>query len=383
MTQQDLLQQLSNHKYAIDQASIVAITDSQGVITYVNDKFSEVSGYSRDELIGHTHRIVNSKYHPPSFFLDLWKTIKAGQVWRGEFRNRRKNGSYYWVDTTIVPFHDSQGHIFQFLSIRHEITPLKQAEQVIFEQQARLAVASKFSALGEMAANLTHEINNPLAAILGRCEMLIQYLQRPDVDREHLRKSIENIEFTAHRIERIIKSMRSFSVAGDGDPFELVPIKGLIEETTEFVQQRFKDYGIALKINEIDPQLTIECRSTEISQVLLNLLNNAFDAIRDLSGKWIELDVTKVANEKVQISVTDCGYGIVDHVAVRIFDPFYSTKEKQYGTGLGLSISKGLVERHEGQIELDRLSTHTRFVVTLPARQSEKNKRLKMDQPAT
>ena len=366
MNQNDLIQQLSNHKYAIDEASIVATTNAKGVIIYVNDKFCKVSGYQRDELIGKTHAIVNSKFHEDEFFHYMWKTISNGNVWHGEIRNRKKDGSYYWVDTTIVPFRGPSGSIVEFLSIRHEITALKEAQQVITEQQARLAVASKFSALGEMAANLTHEINNPLAAILGRCEMLIQQLQKPETDSNYVRKSIESIEFTARRIEKIIKSMRSFSIAGDGDPFEMIPIKNLIDETIDFVKQRFRDYGIDLRFKSIDPELQIECRGTEISQILLNLLNNAFDAVRELDEKWVEIDVKKINETLIQLSVEDSGFGISESIANKIFDPFYSTKEKKYGTGLGLSISKGLAERHKGSIEIDRLSKHTKFILILP-----------------
>ena len=366
MNQNDLIQQLSNHKYAIDEASIVATTNAKGVIIYVNDKFCKVSGYQRDELIGKTHAIVNSKFHEDEFFHYMWKTISNGNVWHGEIRNRKKDGSYYWVDTTIVPFRGPSGSIVEFLSIRHEITALKEAQQVITEQQARLAVASKFSALGEMAANLTHEINNPLAAILGRCEMLIQQLQKPETDSNYVRKSIESIEFTARRIEKIIKSMRSFSIAGDGDPFEMIPIKNLIDETIDFVKQRFRDYGIDLRFKSIDPELQIECRGTEISQILLNLLNNAFDAVRELDEKWVEIDVKKINETLIQLTVEDSGFGISESIANKIFDPFYSTKEKKYGTGLGLSISKGLAERHKGSIEIDRLSKHTKFILILP-----------------
>lgn len=374
MTQQDLLQQLSNHKYAIDRSSIVAETDSEGIITYVNDKFCEVSGYDRSELIGKTHAVVNSRYHPKSFFQDMWKTIKSGSVWQGEVRNRRKDGRNYWVNTTIVPFFDSNGAISQFLSIRHEITALKEAQQIIVEQQARLAVASKFSALGEMAANLTHEINNPLAAILGRCEMLIQTLQRPELPRESIQKSIETIEFTARRIEKIVKSMRSFSVARDGDPVEETTVVSLVDETIDFVQQRFKDYGIRLNVHPVDANLTIECRSTEISQVLLNLLNNAFDAIKENSDRWVEIEV-KAFDKYIQVFITDSGKGISQEIANRIFDPFFSTKETQYGTGLGLSISKGLVERHDGTIEIDNNWPHTRFIITLPRQSDPKHKK--------
>ncbi|MEY4615259.1 MAG: hypothetical protein RJB66_219 [Pseudomonadota bacterium] len=369
MPTNEILQQLADHKYAIDQSSIVAITDANGVITYVNERFCNVSGYQPEELVGKTHSILNSKYHPLSFFQVMWKTIKGGGVWRGEVRNRRKDGSYYWVDTTIVPFRNSQGAIYQFLSIRNEITDLKEAQRVISEQQARLAVASKFSGLGEMAANLTHEINNPLAAILGRCEMLLTNLERAELDKEYVRKSVETIEFTARRIEKIIRSMRSFSVARDGDPFEIKSLQSIVDETIDFVQQRFKDHGIDLLVNPIPPHLELECRGTEVSQVLLNLFNNAFDAVRSYEEKWVKVEVFSLGDSQIQIYVTDSGNGIDLEVAQRIFQPFFSTKEKQYGTGLGLSISKGLIEKHNGSIEIEHSFPKTRFVITLPLRQ--------------
>lgn len=372
MPQTELLQQLSDHKYAIDQAAIVAITDANGVISYVNDRFCQVSGYPREELIGKTHSVVNSGLHSKDYFKEMWGTIRTGKVWRGEIRNRRKDGGFYWVDTTIVPFRNPAGQIYQYLSIRHDITDLKEAQRIILEQQARLAVASKFSGLGEMAANLTHEINNPLAAILGRCEMLITHLSKTELDKDYVRKTVESIEFTARRIEKIIRSMRSFSVGGEHDPFEILPVKQIIDETNDFVQQRFKDHGIDLLVKPIDLQLELECRSTEISQILLNLLNNAFDAVRTLPDKWVQLEVEPAGEATIKIGITDSGAGIAPEVAAKIFDPFYSTKEKQYGTGLGLSISKGLVDRHSGHIEVDQNSSNTRFVITLPLKQKKR-----------
>lgn len=369
MSQIELIQQLTNHKYAVDQSCIVAATDLDGIITYVNDKFCEVSGYAREELIGADHSIVNSRYHPASFFRNMWNTIKAGEIWQGDIRNKNKQGKYYWVSTTIVPFKGSDGKILQFLSIRYEITDLKMAQQLIIEQQSRLAVASKYAALGEMAANLTHEINNPLAAILGRCEMLIQQLEKSDLNQKTILSGIESIEFTSRRIEKIIRSMKSFSMAGDGDPFESVNLKKLITGTIDFIQQRFKDYGITITIKPIHLDLAIECRSTEISQVLLNLLNNSFDAIVRSEDKWVEIAAELYDSNHVKITVVDSGLGISEDLINRIFDPFFSTKEKKYGTGLGLSISKGLVDRHYGSIEVDSSSKNTSFVILLPTLQ--------------
>ena len=134
LERQQLIQELSAFKQALDQSAIVVITDAEGVISYVNDRFSAISGYSRDELMGKTHRLLNSGYHPPAFFQDLWQTIASGHVWRGEICNQAKNGSLYWVASTIVPFLDEGGRPFQYLAIRFDITDRKLAQATIQQE---------------------------------------------------------------------------------------------------------------------------------------------------------------------------------------------------------------------------------------------------------
>jgi len=233
-----------------------------------------------------------------------------------------------------------------------------------------LSQQSRMSALGEMASGIAHEINNPLAVMVAKAGQLKEYLTDGPVDVQKFSDELGKIETTGFRISKIIKGLSQFSRNSESDPMEMMPLQQIFDDTLELCKEKIKNSGIDLRVRIEGPTLIL-CRPSQISQVLLNLLNNGIDALEGHDSKWIELAVTEGANgETLMITVTDGGLGIPPAVADKIMQPFFSTKEVGKGTGLGLSISKGIVEAHGGKFYYDPSAKHTRFVIELPTRRS-------------
>lgn len=245
-----------------------------------------------------------------------------------------------------------------------------QTEHQIFEAKAKLIASTKMAALGEMSGGIAHEINNPLTVIQARAFQLSQMVEANKIDPEKIKQASESISRTADKIARIIKSLRSFAREGTYDPFEVVSVKQIIEETLEFCKTRFYNHGVEVELEEIDPDLEVECRLVQIEQVLLNLLNNSFDAIQNLEEKWIRLSV-KEHDDTLEIIVTDSGKGIPKEIAEKIMHPFFTTKEVGKGTGLGLSISEGIIRSHKGTLILKTNTPNTTFKIHLPKLQND------------
>lgn len=240
-----------------------------------------------------------------------------------------------------------------------------ESQRIMEQQRTSLVESSKLSTLGEMAGSIAHEINTPLAVILTLSSQLRELLDDPVMDHELLKQSLQKIEVTTQKIGKIVKGLRSFSRNAAGDPFSRIDTKEVIEDVLSICGERFTLASVPIKIDFEKESIYVWGNAAQLGQVILNLLNNSYDAISHLPEKWLRLSV-KEENEWVVILVTDSGFGVPADVREKLFTPFFTTKEVGKGTGIGLSISRKILAAHRGSLELNPDSKNTQFVVKLP-----------------
>ena len=349
------LKELADIKFALDQSTIVAITDQRGIINYVNDEFCRIAKYRRGDLLGQDHRIINSGYHSKDFIRDLWTTIASGKVWKGELKNRASDKTIYWVDTTIVPFLNSDGKPYQYVAIRHDITQLKLAEDQIRQQAAELQRAAQLSLIGELAAGLAHEIKNPLAGIQGAVDILIRRREANDPEREAL-------EGVRHQVERIDATVRA--LLDRARPRGHRPTRTSLTEVTQravnlasaqLTGKAAWDSRVRLEFEPPESDIELSADAAQIEDAVLNLIINAIEAIGN-DGQVV-VSIRRAENtsddefpDEAVIEVSDNGRGINGEDLARIFNPFFTKTEG--GTGLGLPAVRRIARLHGGRIEV-------------------------------
>jgi len=337
---------MKNIQRALDESSIIAITDKHGTITYVNKAFCKISKYSEEELIGQNHRMLKSGYHPPEFYKGMWYTISHGHIWRGEVKNKAKDGAFYWVKTVIVPFFDDQKRIIEFISIRTDITEQKNLQE-------QLIKAERLSSIGELSARIAHDLRNPLSVIKSATSLLS--VKNPNLDpksQEYVKMITNAISKMSYQIEDVLDFVRVSSLKLEN--CNLLTILCTVIDGFSIPN--------TVKINLPHGEFVIQGDSKKLGVLFINLITNALDAVEN-NG---EISIRIIDDgSKISVEIEDSGKGVPDEALSQIFEPLFTTK--QTGTGLGLPSCKNIVEQHGGTIDVKTTSDKgTTFIVKLP-----------------
>lgn len=382
--QSEELRILSN---AVEQtADYVIITDKEGTIKYVNASFEKFTGYTKQEVIGRTPRLLKSGSHDEIFYRILWETIRSGKTFRAEVINKKKDGSLYYEEKTITPIKDAAGSITYFVSTAKDISERKRMEEErgqiqeelknaygkLKETQNQLIQTAKMSTLGQTAGSIAHEINNPLTGILNNTQLVKMLIeQNKDSLPKNFREAVESIEESALRCKKITATLLDFSHVSRGF-FIPTSVNDAIEKVISLVE-----YEIKISHSVIQKQLSAGLPKIMgdyqlLQQVILDLISNAKWAIGKKPQKengliTIETRYTPEDN-RVNISVSDTGVGIAQENLSKIFEPFFTTKAVGEGTGLGLAIVQNIIKEHRGAITVDsQVNRGTTFKISFPA----------------
>ena len=342
------LKETSDYKYALDESSIVAITDQKGSIKYANYNFCKISKFSYEELIGKDHRIINSGHHPKEFIRNLWITIANGKIWRGELKNKAKDGSFYWVDTTIIPFLDENGKPYQYVAIRADITQRKQAEEeiIILNEELEKRVKERTEEIESFSYSVSHDLRGPLRAVNGYAKILEEdYNSVLDAEGKRL---LNEIQYNALKMGVLIDDLLAFARLGrkevQGSKIDMNKLTATairdINQTT--------DHHAQIKISKL---LSVKADHALLEHVMNNLISNAIKYSSKKENPVVVIK-SKRGNRELIYSVSDNGVGFemeYQHKLFGVFQRLHSADDFP-GTGVGLAIAQRIIKKHNGKI---------------------------------
>lgn len=341
---------LRKQSRAVEQSpAMTVITDIEGRIEYVNPRFTQVTGYTLEEISGKTPRILKSGEMPPKEYEKLWKTITAGKEWRGEIHNRKKNGELYWTLASISPITNQDGTVTHFLGISEDITQRKRDEEEARRHRNELAHAGRVVVMGEMATSLAHELNQPLAVISGCAQICRNKLRSGDGRSTDMADSIEQIAEQAQRANEIISRTRRF-LRKEEEERRPIDVNAAIHGVEDLLRVDAREQGAVLELDLAEGLPLVSAESIQLQQVVLNLAHNGMEAMSACRSdrRHITIQTSLVQGGAVEVAVRDTGPGLPAENQERIFDPFFTTKPS--GLGMGLAISRSIVEAHGGRL---------------------------------
>ncbi len=365
--------ELSRLALAIDQAEeSIMITCDKGQIQYVNPAFEKITGYTGQEVMGKNPRILKSGAQDDIFYKKFWQTLESGLTWRGRFENRKKNGEQFFHEGSVSPVRDEDGKVINYVSVMTDIT-----EDLNLE--AQLSQAQRMEAIGSLAGGIAHDFNNILFPVVGLSEMLLEDLHEDS----ELRSNVKEILNASLRAKDLVQQILSFSRQQKIEP-QAIKVQTVAKEVLKLVRASLPT-TIKMRMDIRNDCLPVLADPTKIHQVIMNLVTNAFHAMEDTGGelsisvvmKKLE-DLESIGLNSVKgdnfvcLTVSDTGQGMDEQTVKKIFQPYYTTKPKGKGTGLGLSVVHGIIEDHNGCINVDsQIGQGTCFEICLPCLSSK------------
>ncbi|HEX2709883.1 MAG TPA: PAS domain S-box protein, partial [Candidatus Deferrimicrobium sp.] len=352
---------------AVEQAGeSIVVTDTRGVIQYVNPAFERITGYDRMEVIGQNPRILKSGRHDAAFYKNLWEALRRGEVWRGTFLDKRKDGTLYEEDAVISPVRDPSGRVVNYVAVKRDVTDVRRMEEQLRQSQ-------KMEAVGRLAGGVAHDFNNLLTAISGYSDLLLHRLP----DYSTLRRDVEEIRRAGDRAAVLTRQLLAFSRRQVLQP----KVLDLNTVVTTMGQMLRRLIGEDIELStDLSPSLSrVKADPGQIEQVIVNLAVNARDAMPDggritvatadaeLSPAYAVAHPEVRPGAHVLLSVADTGHGMSDEIQAHLFEPFFTTKERGKGTGLGLATVYGIVQQSGGHIRVNSAADRgTTFLIYLP-----------------
>lgn len=343
---------------ALEQAAdSVIITDHNRSIEYVNPSFENMTGYTREEVLGKKAYFLRSGPAQPALYDELWQSISSGGVYRGIIINRKKDGSVYHEQKTITPLKDEQGNITHFISTGHDISDLVKAEEQDRLHKAEFAHVARLGVLGEMTSGLAHELNQPLCAITTYAQTCVRIIQSENYKMEDVSYGLKQLIKQAELGGDIFRRLRDFA-RKEENPQTPSNIRDIISEVQDFTRSECLQNQIELSLHVPADLPPVRVDPIQIEQVLINLVRNSMDALQDVEEGRRRLVISAKRYKKnfISVSVSDTGNGCSEEVAQRLYEPFFTTKKS--GLGIGLGISQTIVLTHGGNLWLEKNSNN-------------------------
>ncbi|MFA6147185.1 MAG: PAS domain S-box protein [bacterium] len=368
---------------AVEQAGeSIVVTDTRGVIQYVNPAFERITGYDRLEVIGQNPRFLKSGLHDAAFYANLWCTLQRGEVWRGTFLDKRKDGTLCEEDAVISPVRDPSGQVVNYVAVKRDVTEVRRMEEQLRQSQ-------KMEAVGRLAGGVAHDFNNLLTAISGYSELLLHRLPAYST----LRRNVEEIRKAGDRAAALTRQLLAFSRRQVLQP-KVLDLNTVVT-TMEQMLRRLIGEDIEL-LTDLSPSLSrVKADPGQIEQVIVNLAVNARDAMPGggritvstadtcLSPAYAAAHPEVRPGPHVLLSVADTGHGMSDETQAHLFEPFFTTKERGKGTGLGLATVYGIVQQSGGHIRVNSAAdSGSTFLIYLPRVETAEDRVQGTDRPS-